>query len=137
MAVHIKTKINVRVWEEVEEDNILFAPDDNLVEDVIDNMQHIVSGRLTIADAATASIPMDDITTVMGLMFRSDQDVDISINGGAAIHLHRPSAGTPDNPTYCKLYLDCTIASLAITKPTTVPPVAANVRYCVFGDKEV
>ena len=139
MAIHIKTKVNVRAWEQVEEDDILYAPDDNLVEDVINNMGHIVSGRLTIADAATANLPLDGLTTVRGLIFRSDQDVTISINGGAAIPIKKPSAGTTDNPTYAKFYMDGTIASLAITKPTSVPTAPATpaiIRYAVFGDPE-
>ncbi len=136
MAIHMKTKVNVRAWEEVEEDNILFAPDDNLVEDVVDNMDHIVTGKLTIPDSGTVNIPIDDITTVRGCYFRADQDVDISIDGGPTQHLHKPGTGTPDNPTYCKLYMDGTFTTLAVTKPHDPLNTPANVRYAVWGDLE-
>lgn len=136
MSMRIKTKVNVRVWEEAEQFNLLYGPDDKLQETVIDNMQIVNSGLLAIEDETDMDLPLPDLQTVQGLHIRSDQDVVITINAGDPITLIRPSAGSTDAPTHCSLFIEATITSLNIAKPATTPAATANVRFVVWGNPE-
>lgn len=135
--LRLKIKCNVRAWEEVEEKNVLFAPDDALSEETIDNMLHVSSGRLTVADTANMDIPIPEFVTICGVQFKSDQDVDVKLNGGSSVyHLKRPSVGTDDFPTYCTFFFEGSLTEINITKPHTDLPTDANIRWVVWGDPE-
>lgn len=136
MANRIRKKVNVRAWEEVEQKNILFAPDDSLVETVIENMEHFSSGRITVEDGTNMDVPLPDIAEVRGVLIRSDQDVNIALNGGTALPMKRPSAGASDAPTYADFFFEGTLTSINIAKPATIPAASAIIRYAVYGDPE-
>lgn len=137
MVVRLKHKVTLRAFEEVEEKNILIAPDDRLSEITIDNMEHFSSGVLIVEDATAMNIPLPDITTLSGVFLVSDQDVNLVLNGGAqTFALKRPSAGTSDAPTYCKFFFEGLLTAINVAKPTTVPTASAHVRFMVWGDAE-
>jgi hypothetical protein len=136
MTVRIKHKVNVQAWEEVEQKNVLFAPNDARAEITIDNMEHISSGVLTIEDDSDMDVPLPDIQTVRGIFLKADQDVIVTINGGDPQQLRRPSEGTEDAPTYCHFFLEGDITSVNVEKPATTPAADSHVRWVVWGNPE-
>jgi hypothetical protein len=137
MPLRIKHKVNLRAWEEQEQLNALFAPDDVRSEITIDNMEHLSSGKITVEDATNEDIPLPDIQTVCGVFIMSDQDIDLKLDGeGTPHHLKRPSPGTSDAPTYCKFFFEGSLTSVNVAKPHTDLPADANVRWVVWGNPE-
>lgn len=136
MTIRIKHLVLVRAWKEAEERNALFAPDSRYSEVIIDNMEHLSSGVLTIEDGTNMALPLPDIQTVAGVSFVSDQDVDVAINGQAALPLRKPSAGTEDAPTSCSFFWEGPLTSVNIAKADDTPDADAHIFYVVFGNPE-
>ena len=141
MSVRIKHKVTVRAWEEAEQRNALFAPDDSRSEITIDNMLHFYSGLITVENGTNIALPLPDIAAVAGVFLKADQDITVAINGGAAIQLRRPSVGTSDAITYCHFFFEGDITSITIAKPDVQPLTAlddadASVRWVVWGERE-
>ncbi len=132
----IKHLVNVRAWEEVEERNILFAPDARFQERSIENAQIIASGKLIVEDGTNINIPLPDIQTIMGVSFVSDQNLTVSLNGQAGLPLSRPHAGTEEEPTYCTFFWEGPLTSINLAKADDTPDTNANVRWVVWGNPE-
>lgn len=136
MVVRIKHKVNVRIWEEAEMNNALFAPDDKLAEITIDNMEIASSGVLNVENDSNMNVPLGDMTSVRGIFIKSDQNILITLNGGDQESLEKPSEGTDDAPTYCHYFFEGVITSVNIEKADSTPETDANVRFCVWGSPE-
>jgi hypothetical protein len=128
MAIRVKHTVNVRVAEDTDMNNLLFAPSKDLAEVIIDTYTKVVSGVLSVAAAATETLSLGDVATPKGIYLRVDGDCDVSINGGAAIALKRSSTATG---TTAKLFLEATISSVAITAPAGVD---IHGVWCLWGD---
>ena len=137
MSIRIKHKVLVRAWEEQEEKNALYAPDDARSEITIDNMEHVSSGVLTIEDSTNMDIPLPDISLVAAVSFRSDKDVDVTLDDdGSPDHMVRPSEGTSDAPTYCTFFWEGPLTKVNVAKPGTDLPSDAHIRWVVWGNPE-
>lgn len=134
--MRIKTKINVRAWEDAEMKNVLFAPDDKLAEVTIDNMGVVTSGVLKVENDSNMSLPFGDLVSLRGVFLKSDQNILITLNSGDQESLESPSEGTDDDPTYCHYFFEGTITAFNIEKADSDPATDANVRYIVWGDPE-
>lgn len=128
MALRIRHKINVRVAEDADMDNLLFAPKDDLAEVTIDAYEKAVSGVIKISANTTESLSLGDVATPKGLYLRVDNDCNVNINGLGNIQLRRASTATG---TTAKLAIEADISSVAITAP-----VGVDVRgvFCIWGD---
>lgn len=136
MTVYLRPKVNVRAWREIEQKNILFAPDDKLAEYVISNMRHASGGEITIENGTDMDLPFPDIDTVRGVYIQSDQDILITLNGGQQESLEKADVGTTDAPTYCRFFFEGEITSLNIEKADSTPDADANVLFFCWGDPE-
>lgn len=128
MAIRLKHKINVRVAEDADMNNLLFAPKDDLAEVTIDAYEKAVSGVIKVSANTTESLSLGDVATPKGLYLRVDNDCNVNINGLGNIQLRRSSTATG---TTAKLAIEADISSVAITAP-----VGVDVRgvWCLWGD---
>jgi hypothetical protein len=129
MAIRIKHKINVRVAEDTDMNNLLFAPKDDLAEVTIDAYEKVVSGTVKVLAAATEGLSFGDVTLpAKGLYLRVDSDCLVNINGLGTIQLRRSSTATG---VVAKLAIEADINTVTITAPG-----GNDVRgvWCVWGD---
>ena len=128
MAIRLKTKINVRIAEDTDMNNLLFAPKDDLAEVTIDGYEKSVSGVLKVDANTTEALSLGDVDTPKGLYLRVDNDCLVNINGLGNIQLRRSSVATG---VVAKLAIEADITSVSITAPTT-----SDVRgvWAIWGD---
>ena len=137
MAVFIDLKANVRIFEDAAKKNCLFALDDKLSEVAITNMDRMISGVRSIAANTTESVGVGDITVPRGIFIRSDLDVDLNIDFGSGVQvipLRKAAASVAGAPTYARILLETTFATLTITNPDLT--LAANVLFAFWGDPQ-
>lgn len=128
MAIRIKHKINVRVAEDTDMNNLLFAPKDDLAEVTIDGYEKSVSGVIKVPANTTENLSLGDVDTPKGLYLRVDNDCLVNINGLGDIQLRRSSTATG---VVAKLAIEADITSVAITAPVGAD---LNGVWCLWGD---
>lgn len=127
--MRIKHKVNVRIADDADFKNFLFAPDDSLAEVVIDAYYRQVSGKFKIDLNTSEDLSLGDITAVKGIYIKVNKDCQVKLNGGTEIiQLRRPGSTTSD---YAKLFLEADITQVNITAPTTEDMEGF---YCAWGD---
>jgi len=126
--MRIRHKVNVRIGDDANLKDLLFGPDDEMAEVVVDGYLRQASGIMALAAAATEAVSLGDVDAVKGVFLKFDQDVTVDINGLGAIQLRRHTTTTG---TYAKLFIEGDITSLSVTNPGTT---AARGIWCVWGD---
>ena len=127
--MRIKHKVNVRIGDDSDMTDLLFAPDDTNAEVVIDGYERMVSGKLSIPLNTNEDVPLGDITAVKGIYIIVDQDVVVTLNGGAETIQLRKS-GTESTVT-AKLFLEADITQVNIAAPVLLDVVGT---WCAWGD---
>ena len=131
MAIRVKHKVNVRVAEDTDMANLLFAPSDDLAEVVIDSYERAVGGTFAIDADDTQTLPLGDVTLPRGLYLRVDADCKVNVNAMGDLQLRRASTLVG---TTAKFFMEGEITSVVITSPTTA---AVRGAWCVWGDAVV
>lgn len=127
--MRIKHKVNVRIADDADFKNYLFAPDDALSEVVIDAYYRQVSGKFKITANTNEDLSLGDIDAVKGIYIRVDKDAVVKLNSGTEeIQMRRSGTGTTD---YAKLFLEADITAVNIAAPTTEDMTG---MYCAWGD---
>lgn len=127
--MRIKHKVNVRIADDADFKNFLFAPDDTLSEVIIDAYYRQSSGKFKILMNTNEDISLGDITAVKGIYIRVNKDAVVKLNGGSEeIQLRRSGATSTD---YAKLFLEADITEVNITAPVTED---LEGMFCAWGD---
>lgn len=66
MAIRIKHKVNPRIFDDVEQKDCLFAPDDDLSEVTLDGFTRMNGGKFAIGPSSSETLPFGDVTVVKG-----------------------------------------------------------------------
>ncbi len=130
--MRVRHKINVRIFDDAEGDDGLFAPSDTLAEVVIDNMQKLNSGRFAIAASDDEDLPFGDVADVRFVFIKADNDFTLKFNGGSeglAIKRADAVAGT-----YAKFAAECDVTAVNITNPSATDVLTGV--FAVYGDPE-
>jgi hypothetical protein len=128
MALRVKHKVNVRIWESTSEKDVLFAPDDTLAEVSIDTWVRQNSGKVSVAVSDNEDLPLGDVTAVKGIYLKLDGEAQVKLNGSAdAIQLRKGGSAS-----YAKLFIECDISAVNIINPSADDVL--NGTYCVWGD---
>lgn len=127
--MRIKHKVNVRIADDADFKNYLFAPDDALSEVVIDAYVRQVSGKFKITANTNENLSLGDVDAVKGIYIKVDKDAVVTLNGGAeTIQLRRSGTTTSD---YAKLFLEADISAVNVAAPVTED---CSGWYCAWGD---
>jgi len=128
--MRIKHKVNVRVSNDVDMKDLLFAPDDVLSEVVVDTCTHQVSGKIFILAGETLTLTFADLGVGIckGLFLKLDQDATLTLDDGdTAIVLARSGAGASD---YAKFFVEALLTSVKIETPAEED---VSGIYCAWG----
>ena len=127
--MRIKHKVNVRIADDADFKNFLFAPDDSLSEVVIDAYARQSSGKFKIDMNTNEDLSLGDIAAVKGIYIKVNKDAQVKLNGGTkVIQLRRSGTTTSD---YAKLFMEADITQVNITAPTTEDLEGV---ICAWGD---
>ena len=128
--MRVKSKVNVRIYDDANEKDILFAPDDVRAEVINSNHQEWAGGKFVIAPSGNLVLPLGTVGTVRGIYIRTITDFDLSLNGNPAINVLKSLGTAAADPV--KFYLDGTLASAQVTNVSA----AVNLEgyYAVWGD---
>lgn len=127
--MRIKHKVNVRIADDADFKDFLFAPDDTLAEVIIDSYYRQSSGKFKIEMNTNEDISLGDITAVKGIYIRVNKDAQVTLNGGSEIIQLRRSGTTSSD--YAKLFLEADITAVNIAAPTTED---LEGMFCAWGD---
>lgn len=127
--MRIRHKVNVRIGVDTDMKNLMFAPDDDLAEAIIDSYTKCGSGILQIVKNTDEDVPLGDVDAVKGVFLRVDQDVVVTLNGGVETIQLRKAGGTGSQ--YARLFLEADINQINIAAPADAD---VNGIYCVWGD---
>ena len=128
--MRVKSKVNVRIFDDQTEKDVLFGPDDDRAEVVNNNHQEWWGGRFVIAPSGNLTLPLGTVGTVRGLFVRTITDFNISINGGAAINIIKASGTATTDPV--KFYMDGTLTTVQVTNVSASADLVGY--YAVWGD---
>lgn len=128
MAIRVKHTVNVRVAEDANMDNLLFAPKADLAEVTVDSFDRVASGNFQVEADTTETLPTGDVAVVRGLYLRVDNDCLVNVNGLGTFQMRRSSSGAG---VVAKLFLEGEISSVTIKAPVTSP---VHGVWCVWGD---
>jgi hypothetical protein len=127
--MRIKHKVNVRIADDADFKNFLFAPDDALSEVIIDAYYRQTSGKFKILMNTDEDISLGDIAAVKGIYIKVNKDAVVTLNGGAeTIQMRRAGATSSD---YAKLFLEADITAVNIAAPVTEDLEGI---FCAWGD---
>lgn len=127
--MRVKHRGNVRIAEDTDMKNLLFGPDADLAEQVLDGFTKQASGVFTVTANTSENLSLGDLTTVKGLFLRVSVDCTIKLNGSAdAIQLRRGGALSSNT---ARLLIEAEVSAVEVTAP-----VASDVSgvWCVWGD---
>lgn len=131
MAIRIKHRVWVHVYEDTLGKNKLFAPDAELSEVVSDGFEKQASGRISIAASGNENLVFGDITNVKGLWLKIDGAAKLKINGSSdEIQLQLEPDGV-DGTDFAKFFIEADISAVNIGNPSGS---VMNCVYCVWGD---
>lgn len=92
----------IQIWDDVEKEKTLFAPDESLLAIEAEGHQEFVSGRFRIASGDPAfNVPRGSLTTIRAalIIIEGAPGADITINGAAAAREFRPPTDAEDAAT--------------------------------------
>jgi len=120
-----KHKVYVKIADDADMKDGLFAPDDTLAEVIIDDFLHQNSGTVHVAAGATLEIPFGHVTAVKGCFLKLDNDCMLTLNDSATdIQLRAQGS-------YAKFFLEGDLSKVEITAPAEE---AIEGLFCVWGD---
>jgi hypothetical protein len=126
--MRIKHKVRPRIAADTAMKNLLFGPDDDLSEVVIDQYDQQTSGTIKVLQSANEDVPLGDIDTVKGFYIQVDGDCTLKINGSSdGIDLVK---STTANVLYAKFFIEADITQINITAPSDADVIAT---YCAWG----
>lgn len=136
MAIRVKSKVNVQIYENSNETNCFFAPSDAAALVTNDSYLRHTTKSIQVADGATEAVGLGDIASVGGIYLKTDQSIVLTINFGAGA-VTVPVTASPTNtgsvPLIGKFFIEAPVTALSIQKPSTPTAVAANVVLAVWG----
>jgi hypothetical protein len=126
--MRLRHKVIVKVSDDADMKDLLFATDEQLAEVIIDSWTKSLSGKVTVAMNTAENLCLGDIALVKGIYLKANKDVTIKLNGSAdPIVLKR--SGTSTNH-FAKLFLEAAITQVNIAAPATED---AAIVYCIWG----
>ena len=129
--MRVKSKVNVRLYTNSTERDILFAPDDIDAEYTTDEYGEENSSQFSIAATANTNLSLGTVGAVSGIFICAHGDFDLVLNGAAfALEVRRPSDAAASDPA--KIYLDCSVTSVNIENVHATLPLVGY--YAVWGD---
>ena len=66
MTIRILHTVNPRIFDDTDQKDCLFAPNEDLAEVLLDNFTLMTSGKFSIPASSAESIPFGDVTVVKG-----------------------------------------------------------------------
>jgi hypothetical protein len=129
--MQVKSKVNVRIFDDTGEKDCLFAPDDVRAEVTNNNHTEQMSGRFVIAASGSLALPFGTVNTVHGIFIRTLTDFELTLDGSATpIVMTKPSGLGTNDPI--KFYADASITSATIDNPSATATLVGY--YAVWGD---
>jgi hypothetical protein len=132
--MRIKHKVNVRIAEDADMNNLHFGPADTLSEVTIDAFVRTTSAKAVVAANTSEDLALGDISSIKGIYLFSDQPVVLKLNGGTEeLQLQVPTTvgATATSPAVAKFFMEGDINQVNVTAPADD---AANITYAVWGD---
>jgi len=129
MAIRVKTKSLVRIFEDTAEKNGLFTPDDTLAEEIVDTFERCASGRFNIAAAGTEALSFGDVDDVRGVFIRANGAFNFTMNGG--VEVFAATLLSSATTSKARVLMQATLTALSITNPGAA---ALTGVWAVWGD---
>lgn len=136
MTIRVKSKVNVKIWEDTSEKDYYFGPDDTLAEQTYDSYTKTFAGKFTINPSTSETLSKGDITTVKGFYLELQGPSDgtamaaatVNVNATGAVPLEQPGSGLN-----AKAYLEGgTYSSVEVAN--TDPALTLTGRYAMWGE---
>lgn len=128
--MRIKHKVNAVISADTAGKDKLLALDDAAAEVTLDGFQEHCAGTVSIAAAASFTVPLGGIADVRGLFLKATGDFTMSLNGGPAITVKRghtgPSAAVA---TTARVLMEAQLTSIQVTATQ-----ALVLTHAVWGD---
>lgn len=133
--MRIRTKCNVRIFEDTAEKNGLLTGDDEAAEVILDGPQEANVIKADILAAGVFNVPLGSVGAPSGLFLKSTGDFDLVLNGGTPLQVRREQtkAGVANKAAVVKFYFEGTLASATITALTA----NITVTGATWGDSSV
>lgn len=130
--MRVKSKVTVKIFEDVAEKNGLLVPDDELAETINDGNQELSLIRADIAALGTFTATLAPVGTPAGMYLKATGDFDLLLNGGTPLQVRRQvkAATGGAKATSTRFYYEGTIASVQITALAD----AISVTGAIWGD---
>lgn len=129
--MRVRSKVNLRVYDATNEQDVLFAPADAGADLIADNFAEVSSGRFNIAASGSFAVPLGTVNAARCLYIRAVGDVDVTLNGAAApIQVRRFPGAAATAPA--RLYLEGIVTSVTIVNSSSTSAVEG--WYCIVGD---
>lgn len=128
--MRIRHKVNVRVSNDADMKDLLFAPDDVLSEVVVDGYTHQVSGKIFVLAGETLTLTFADLGVGIckGLFLKLDQDASLTLDEGSVpIVLARSGTGAGD---FAKFFIEGILSTVEIEAPAEEDVAGI---YCAWG----
>lgn len=130
-GMEVEAKVNVRIFDDVNHRDILFAPDDSLAAVTNTRPTEWWGGRFSIAAAGSLVLPIGTVGTVAGIYIRALDNFDLQLNGSTpALPVRKGLGLVAADPI--KFYVDTTASVILVTNPSIT--VALVGYYAVWGD---
>jgi hypothetical protein len=133
--MRIRHKVNVIVSDDTAGKDKLFGLDDALAEVVLDGMQEVTSGQVTIDAGDTFSIPFGNVGDARGCFLKVTGDCMLDVNAEGQLPVRRGVTGAGSSVTYAdnaRVFLECGLTSLEVE--VDAADAAITLTYVVWGD---
>ncbi len=136
--MRLKIKGHLSAYHDQKERIPLFAPDERLMEIVVDNLNELSAGRFRLNSGDPAfSVPFGTVAApaVLKIWVEGLPGANISLSGGTALQLRPPSTTTiaaDDLPSAVMLQTVSGLTSVTITHPGGTEPIEGY--YALAGD---
>lgn len=129
MAIRVKHKVRVHTFQDTDEKNGYYTPDDQLSEVVLDGFDKQCNSNLSIAANDSELLSFGDVTVVKGAYLEVNVEAKLKLNGSLdELQLRK---GNTLAATKAKFFFEGDITSIEVVAPTTEAVVG---EYVVWGD---
>ena len=96
--MRIKLTPALRISRDADQKYLQFAPDETMIQRVIDTYLRQFNGVASVAISGTESLPLGDISAVRGLWLEASEDCVVKLNGAGARQWHTFAGGSSGTP---------------------------------------
>lgn len=126
--MRIRSEVKIIASDDTGGRQLLFGGPNRTDEIIIDNMQRLVSGKLSIATADNEDVPLGDVDTMQAIFIEVDRTCTLVLNGGAETFTLVPHVVT----SRARFFFEGTLSQVNISNPDVTNALTGT--YVVWGD---